>query len=184
MLVIAVVAVFFWPDSLSCRFFFARMFAHSYNQHFVFIIESVCARLVYGAPNKFKKYESSFGFRWFVYSPLFAFFLLFFLFSSVCALEYVLLLLQADKHCMPACLAVDFPLPHLLHAFPLFVVYWIGFIVCTLVFITSTGEIFGKRTKMQTQKTNHPRLISLLRCVVVCLLHLQFYLFSSFYQDK
>lgn len=148
--------VFFRPDSFDCR-----CFAHSYNQHFVLIIGSVCARLVYGAPNKFKKYESSFGFRWFVYSPLFASFSLVFVRSST----YCDFFKRTNTACLPA-LLVDFPSSSssALFLFQLYIeLNWIYRLYSRFHHIHWWN--FWQRTKVQTQKTNHPRLISL-RCAV------------------
>lgn len=153
--------VSFRPDSFDCR-----CFAHSYNQHFVLIIGSVCARLVYGAPNKFKKYESSFGFRWFVYSPLFAFFS----FSPVFVRSrtYCDFFKRTNTVCLPACFACRFSLLLLLRTLSLPVVYWIELNWIYRLY-SRFHHIhwwnFWQRTKVQTQKTNHPRLISL-RCAV------------------
>lgn len=128
----------------------------------------VCARLVYGEPNKFKKMRISF---WFPLICLFtafrSFFSAFSFFSSVCALEYALLLVQADKHCLPAwCLSILLLLSHT-NSLIVVLLNWIYRFYSRFHHIYWWN--FWQRTEMQTQKTNHPRLISLVlwRCLLL-----------------
>lgn len=125
---------------------FFSSFSHAHSKSAFCIYHRVCARLVYGAPNNLK-YESSFGFRWFVYSPLFLCLYVYMDGSTSCESRFMRPNFsphfhQTDDDDDVACLFYDIKLN-------------LSFV---LVFITLVK--FGNRTKRQTKKTNHPRPIS------------------------
>lgn len=131
----------------SSSFFLPHSLMPTRNQHFVFIIECALDWFMVRPTNL--KYESSFGFRWFVYSPLFLCLYVYMDGSTSCESRFMrpnfsphFHQTDDDDDVEVACLFYDIKLN-------------LSFV---LVFITLVK--FGNRTKRQTKKTNHPRLIS------------------------